>query len=71
MDRDDVLDLLEHLINKSLVIVDEGPHETRYRFLETIRKYASEKLLESGESERLREKHLEYFLYLAETPRRI
>ena len=67
VDRDDVLDLLEHLINKSLVIVDEGPHETRYRFLETIRKYASEKLLESGESERLREKHLEYFLYLAET----
>ncbi len=67
VDLDDVLDLLEHLINKSLVIVDEGPHETRYRFLETIRKYASEKLLESGESQTLRDKHLEYFLSLAET----
>jgi non-specific serine/threonine protein kinase len=67
VDREDVLDLLEHLINKSLVIVDEGQHETRYRFLETIRKYAGEKLVESGESEALRDRHLEYFLYLAET----
>ncbi len=62
-----MLELLEHLINKSMVIVDEGPHEARYRFLETIRKYASEKLVESGESQTLRDKHLGYFLYLAET----
>jgi predicted ATPase len=67
VDRDDVLDLLEHLINKSMIVVDEGPHETRYRFLETMRKYAHEKLLESGESENLRDKHLEYYLYLVET----
>jgi predicted ATPase/class 3 adenylate cyclase len=67
VDREDVLDLLEHLINKSMIVVDEGPHETRYRFLETMRKYAHEKLVESGESETLRDKHLEYYLYLAET----
>jgi predicted ATPase/class 3 adenylate cyclase len=67
VDRDDVLDLLEHLINKSMVIAEEARHETRYRFLETMRKYASEKLVELGESETLRDKHLEYFLYLAET----
>lgn len=65
--REDVLDLLEHLINKSMVIVDEGPHETRYRFLETMRKYAHEKLVESGQAEALRDQHLDYFLYLAET----
>ncbi|MGE5462045.1 MAG: adenylate/guanylate cyclase domain-containing protein [Syntrophothermus sp.] len=65
--REDVLDLLEHLINKSMVIVDEGPHETRYRFLETIRKYAHEKLVESGQSESIRDQHLDYFLSLAET----
>jgi predicted ATPase/class 3 adenylate cyclase len=67
IDREDVLDLLEHLINKSMAVVEEGPHETRYRFLETIRRYAHEKLVESGESETLRDKHLEYFLSLAET----
>jgi len=32
-----------------------------------MRQYAYEKLVESGESETLREKHLEYFLYLAES----
>jgi predicted ATPase/class 3 adenylate cyclase len=67
IDRGDVLDLLEHLINKSIVTVDENKHEIRYRFLETMRQYAYEKLVESGESETLREKHLEYFLYLAES----
>jgi predicted ATPase/class 3 adenylate cyclase len=67
IDHDDVLDLLEHLINKSIVIVEESKHETRYRFLETMRQYAYEKLADSGESETLRDKHLEYFLYLAES----
>jgi predicted ATPase len=65
--HDDVLDLLEHLINKSIVTVDENNHETRYRFLETMRQYAQERLIESGENEALRDQHLEYFLYLAET----
>jgi predicted ATPase/class 3 adenylate cyclase len=63
MKNDDVLDLLEHLINKSLVTLDE----TRYRMLETIRQYANEKLVEAGESYALRDRHVEYFLNLAET----
>ena len=62
----DVLDLLTQLINKSLVFVDEG-NETRYRLLETIRQYARDKLLESGEGEKIRNKHLQYFLELVET----
>ncbi|MGE5376018.1 MAG: adenylate/guanylate cyclase domain-containing protein, partial [Bacteroidota bacterium] len=64
---DDVLDLLEHLINKSIAIAEETRHETRYHLLETMRQYANEKLVESGESETLHDKHLDYFLYLAET----
>ena len=60
------LDLLTQLINKSLVVVEEGK-ETRYRLLETIRQYARDKLLESGEGGELRNKHLRYFLDLAET----
>jgi tetratricopeptide (TPR) repeat protein len=64
---EDVLDLLEHLINKSIVVAEETRHETRYHFLETMRQYANEKLVESGESETLHEKHLDYFLYLTET----
>ena len=63
----DVLDLLEQLINKSLVLMEEHQSETRYSMLETMRQYANEKLAESGESDTLRDRHLEYFLNLAET----
>jgi len=63
----DVLDLLEQLINKSLVIT-EGQHgESRYHMLETIRHYAREKSIDAQEIDSMRDKHLEYFLNLAET----
>ncbi|MBI5714097.1 MAG: tetratricopeptide repeat protein [Chloroflexi bacterium] len=66
MKGDDILDLLSHLIDKSLILAEEHDSVTRYRMLETIRQYANEKLLESGESERVRDRHLEYFLKLVE-----
>ena len=64
----DVLDLLTQLVNKSLVVVMEQSQgrETRYRMLETIRQYAREKMLEAGASETVRDKHLAYFVKLAE-----
>jgi non-specific serine/threonine protein kinase len=64
----DVLDLLTQLVHKSLVVVIEHSQsgETRYRMLETIRQYAREKLLEVGGSEGVRDKHLAYFVKLAE-----
>jgi predicted ATPase/class 3 adenylate cyclase len=62
---DDVLDLLDHLVDKSLVVVDVGQNqETRYRTMETIRQYAREKLSERGESAPNRTRHLAYFLKL-------
>ncbi len=64
---EDILNLLEHLVNKSLVSAEEWQSETRYHVLETMRQYAGEKLIEAGESESLRERHLEYFLDLAES----
>jgi len=64
---EDVLNLLEQLINKSLVITDEMRHESRYRMLETMRQYAHEKLVDAGERDTLRDRHLEYFLQFAET----
>jgi non-specific serine/threonine protein kinase len=42
--------------------VEEQDEKARYRFLETIRQYAMEKLLESGESIEVRDRHLDYFL---------
>ena len=63
---EDVLDLLTHLVDKSLVVIDEGKSQLRYRMLETVRQYAREKLLESGEGEKIRTQHLTYFLNLTE-----
>ncbi len=61
----DVLDLLTQLINKSLVIADELQDRSRYRMLETIRQYARERLLESGEMAAIRDQHFDYFLKLS------
>ena len=65
IDRDEVLELLSHLVDKSLVAVWEKDGETRYRLLETVRQYGREKLSESGEEGLLRERHAGYYLALA------
>jgi predicted ATPase/DNA-binding SARP family transcriptional activator len=63
----DVLDLMNQLVNKSLVtVVEDGGPETRYQMLETIRQYAHEKLMVSGAEESVRDRHLEYYVALAE-----
>ena len=63
----DVINRLTQLVNKSLVIVDEQGQRRRYRLPETIRQYARDKLLEIGESEQARDRHLDFFLRFAET----
>jgi predicted ATPase/class 3 adenylate cyclase/DNA-binding CsgD family transcriptional regulator len=61
-----VLDLLGRLVDKSLVQADDRAAEARYRLLETIRHYARERLLESGETDEVRDRHVGWFLALAE-----
>lgn len=62
----DVLNLLSQLVNKSLVVVETGELEARYRRLEIIREFAREKLIEATEAGRLQNRHLAYFLTKAE-----
>ncbi len=66
LNTEDILDLLTHLVDKSLVVMEEQVDEMRYRLLETIRQYARDKLLEAGESEQARARHLDFFLQLSE-----
>ncbi len=67
LDAHDLLDLMSELINKSLVIPKrEQGQETRYRLLETIRQYAQEQLLITGQIEKYRNHHLDYYLRFAE-----
>ena len=62
----DVLNLLTQLVNKSLVTMDDEGNEPRYRLLETVRQYARDKLMEAGEAEKMRNRHLDYFVQLTE-----
>jgi predicted ATPase/class 3 adenylate cyclase/tetratricopeptide (TPR) repeat protein len=63
----DALDLLTHLVDKSLVSVDlKHGDEPRYYLLETVRQYAREKLVESNEISSMRQQHLAFFLQFAE-----
>jgi predicted ATPase/class 3 adenylate cyclase/Tfp pilus assembly protein PilF len=62
--RADVMNLLDQLVQKSLVVRHED--EDRYGFLETIHHYASIRLQESREVDKLRDRHQRYFLALAE-----
>jgi len=62
----DVLELTSALAKKSLIVVQQTRHGTRYRFHEIVRQYATQKLIESGDKNRLSTWHLGYFLGLAE-----
>src|SRR6185503_8627535 len=61
----EAMDGLSGLVNKSLVNVEEREDESRYRYLETIRQYAMEKLLESGDAVDVRDRHLAHFLKMS------
>ncbi|MDQ4132233.1 MAG: tetratricopeptide repeat protein, partial [Actinomycetota bacterium] len=58
----EVLEVLTGLVAQSLVVASGG----RFRLLETVRQYASDRLVEAGESDGVRERHARYFLDLAE-----
>lgn len=62
----DVLDLVMHLVDKSLVVAEEQGGAVRYRLLETVRQYAAEQLAGAGEERALRERHALWCLALAE-----
>jgi predicted ATPase/transcriptional regulator with XRE-family HTH domain/Tfp pilus assembly protein PilF len=65
-DRRLLVETLHALIGKSLVRAETPPtSERRFLMLETIREYALEQLVASGEAERLRPQHAAYFRHLA------
>src|SRR5579862_6276195 len=81
-ERADLFDLLDSLVNGSLVqrwqapvsLAEDAPAramgfaevEPRFHLLETIRQFGSERLEVSGTAERVRQRHAAYFLALAE-----
>ncbi|NJN84494.1 MAG: tetratricopeptide repeat protein [Caldilineaceae bacterium] len=61
-----VLDDLSALVESSLLREEVIDGESRFGCLETIREYALERLAESEEASQLRQRHVAYFLDLAE-----
>ena len=62
-DADDyaVLDLLDALVRKSLLVADRSSGRTRFSMLETIRQFAEEQLVARGEATEVRAAHARYF----------
>ncbi len=61
---DDVLDLLERLVDKSMVMTTLRGDVVRYRLLETIRHYGWAKLLDADEVAESRERHMNHYARL-------
>jgi len=66
VEQGEIAGLLAGLVDKSLVQADHTPAGSRYRLLEVIRAFASERLAEAGELEQVRERHAGYYTGLAE-----
>lgn len=63
---DDVLNLLARLVDRSLVVMIEGPYGPRYRLLESVALYCLDRLAETGELDRLRLRHIRFYADFAE-----
>jgi predicted ATPase len=56
-----ILNLLDALVRKSLLAVDRSSGRTRFSMLETIRQFAEEQLVASGEASKIRAAHSRYY----------
>jgi predicted ATPase/DNA-binding SARP family transcriptional activator len=61
---DDVHQLLERLVDKSLVVVRFDGDATRYDMLQTLRDYSRERFDASNDAPRVTQNHTDYFLAL-------
>jgi predicted ATPase/DNA-binding SARP family transcriptional activator len=57
--------LLSSLAEKSMIVVQTGNEQPRYRMLDTMREYALERLAENGEHGVLARRHAEFYRMLA------
>jgi predicted ATPase len=62
---DDVLDVLSELLAQSVLAREESPTGVRYRMLDTVRAYGAEWLAATGDEQRLRRRHRDWYLGLA------
>ncbi|MEU9481622.1 regulator [Streptomyces sp. NPDC048191] len=62
---EDVLDVLSELLAQSVLSREESPAGPRYRMLDTVRAYGTDWLEGTGDADRLRRRHRDWYLGLA------
>ena len=60
-DEFEVLNLLDALVRKSLLVADRSSGHARFSMLETVRQFAEEQLVAGGEASEIRAAHSRYF----------
>ncbi len=65
IERDDVLDLLDALLDKSLLLREEHAGAVRYRMLDTLREFGRKRLGGPAERRSLQRRHRDRYLLLA------
>jgi non-specific serine/threonine protein kinase len=67
LNKDDILTVLSQLVDKSLVNTESQDDESvRYQLLMPLHQYSVQKLTESGEDAAYRDRHLTFYLNMAE-----
>jgi predicted ATPase len=61
LDEYAILEVLDALVRKSLLVADRSSGRTRFSMLETIRQFAEEQLVARGEASEIRATHSRYF----------
>jgi len=64
-----VLDVVDSLVAKSMVLAEGSGAAVRYRLLETLRQYARDRLAATGDAAATRTRHARYYLGFAEALR--
>jgi predicted ATPase/DNA-binding SARP family transcriptional activator len=62
---EDVVDLLDRLVEKSLLLAQPTTTTPRYRMLQTLWHYARERLVDSGDADQRRRRHARHYLEVA------
>ncbi len=64
--RESVFDLVNSLVDRSLVVVDTGSEKTRYHLLEILRAYGSARLRRAGLKDLYTQNHTDYYVSFSE-----
>lgn len=62
--REEVLDLVAGLVDKSVLITEETPFGLRYRLMESLREYGRERLAECGGTDAVQRRHRDHFVQM-------